>query len=803
MGNPVFRFQLSHSSLGTIDISPPIGWKQAKLKLERHPEFYSLVEYFDGDFIFYGDNGIDNGGIAFIKQAERLYGVDATINIIISISFDDGEEFESIFSGQLDLSGLQELKNNKIQVPIIRNDFWAKFISRKETPVDLQSATDLDGNIATVIDPVTIRMSPQKIISKYSGYLGVVGDFFGMDIGEFGQIDWDVDLLREIETKFDYNNSIHSSDLLELFNADYAGVYNFDLLLCGSFLAIPASPPFDDQVYLVGSASEELITDVYIQKNTETPIQLNSTFVDEYGDAFLRGSYFRFDVNQTFTLAKGDKVFIYVTTTVNNSKFILIGRDTTAFNQYITNTYATPAGRTYFNPIISGGQENYAIVTANTVYPASEVDGFLLHDAAAIITNRIIGRGLTFYSEFLGSTQTNARTYVFDGCGWKFVLIQGLQIRTYLLTDKRFSMSFDKWWKGANPILNLGLGIDIINGAETIRVEEKSHWFDSSTTSVNINNVYEIIREYDNDKIFKKIEVGYNKWQSEDVSGIDDPQTKHTYATRFQKVGDTLTLYSDFIAASLAIEVTRRQTIEKSKDYKYDNDVFIVAINGDNVSPDIYSPELDENFDSVTNLLNSDTRYNLTLTPLRNMLRWMNFIVGGLQKYLTSSIKFVSGEGNYDMTSDYHCTGNACASVLGVICDNISEKDDIVLDAGYGGLPTGFFDFLLIPQTLKIEIDLPWDDYVRIRSNPKKAIGLSQTDNGHKKFFIKLLEYEVVNAKATMTLWPAEDFDIVVPEFTAPSQECIPPEIIEDCENAITDEFGEELVDENGDCIIA
>jgi hypothetical protein len=779
MGNPVFRFTLSHENMGTLEISEPLGWKQAKLKLERHPDFYSLVEYFDGDFIFYGDNGVDKGGWNFIKQVERVYGVDATIGILIDISFDDGEEFENIFTGQLDLSGIQELKNNKAQIPIIRSNFWAKFISRMGTPVDLQSNTDLDGNVATIIDPVDLDLTGQTIKKVYYGELEQ-GYYVGTaPFNDYIQLSPDKDILTELEEVYTLPISFNNDLPAWIFEPTEEGLYTFDILISASSASIPSN---------VMNVSSPYYT-FYFKLNDNSPNAFTET--DVVQTTF--DSYTKFSFNLSVDLRIGDVIRIYGIHDVNaQPEFSLWG---------INGSFYSLGGGGAIPNTTGLAIPTYFRITGQTVYRQSSAQGFLLHDAAAIITNRTISRGLTFYSELLGSTQTNARTYPSDGCGWKFILATGLQLRGYTLGDKKFFMSFDKWWKGANPILNLGLGYEFINGAETIRVEQKEHWFDSTSVSVNIDNVYEIIREYDNQKLFKKIEVGYNKWQSEDVSGIDDPQTKHTYATRFQKVGETLTLHSDFIAASLAIEVTRRQTIEKSKDYKFDNDVFIVAINGDDISPDRYAPELDENFDSVTNLLNAETRYNLTLTPLRNLLRWMNFIVGGLQKYLTSSIRFVSGEGNYDMTSDYHCQGNACASVLGVVCDEISESDDIVLNAAYGGLPNGVFDYLFIPQTYKIEIDLSWNDYLKIKSNPKKAIGLSQTETGHKKFFIKLLEYEVVNAKATMTLWPAEDFDIAVPEFSVPSQECNIPEAFVGCEDAITDELGDDLVDENGDCI--
>src|SRR5690348_1601777 len=121
------RFALTHSVLGTVYISEPDGWADAVMKLERHPEFHSLIEYFEGSFIFYGT------AAEFISQVESDYGFDAELQIDITYSRDD-VTFESVFSGQLDISESVAMPDGKIQVPIIRNDFWAKFINRLDTP---------------------------------------------------------------------------------------------------------------------------------------------------------------------------------------------------------------------------------------------------------------------------------------------------------------------------------------------------------------------------------------------------------------------------------------------------------------------------------------------------------------------------------------------------------------------------------------------------------------------------------------------------------------------------------------------
>ncbi len=320
--------------------------------------------------------------------------------------------------------------------------------------------------------------------------------------------------------------------------------------------------------------------------------------------------------------------------------------------------------------------------------------------------------------------------------------------------------------KGADPIFNLGLGYETIGDTEYIRIEDKGYFYDNDV-SIDISNVRQITEEYDPDKIYNKIEVGYTKWQSDDVFGLDDPQTKRIYTTRISNVKKSLTIHSDFIAASVAIETTRRQKIEKSKDYKYDNETFIISINDNDVSPDRYSPELDENFNSISGLIQSSTRYNSILTPMRSLLRWGNVWNGCLQKYQNSFLKFVSGEGNFDMSSDYSCsTGYQC---LGVICDNLSEKQDIPLGSpsNYGSV----FGYLHLPEVFTIDIiNFTWRDYKAIRNSRAKSIRISQTNTNHKRFKIKELVYEICKGKARIVAWPYDEFNISVVPTTMPER---------------------------------
>lgn len=766
-----FRFTLTHDILGSHEINEPDGWKDCKIKLERHKDFRSLLEYFDGDFIFYGSNGVVDGGLDFIKEVEQAYGVDATIQILIEVSF-DGFTYENLFEGQLNLSGIQEVQDNKAQIPIIRDDFWAKFINRLETPVDLQSPLSLDNDVSDIFDAINLRMTSQTIQKKYYGVYED-GDRMvqGSLVDAYLQTTPNNVKLDEIEDTFNLISAYNPVIPVNFVEVVESGSYEIQVQLCISDINSGAGQS-------VGFSAQ---WDWYIRINdTDYPL-VNSGTIGAFPDGYVKYTFL-----QTFDLKVGDLITLYADEVANLATvWVIIGINGSVYNS---------AGDQKPN-ITDQEIPSFIKITAQTVVPETNSFGFFLHDAAGQIADRIISRDESFYSEYLGSQNTLYRQYEGDGCAWKYALLKGLQIRQYSLIEKPFFLSFKQWWEGANPILCLGLGYETLNGVQVIRVEKMEDFYDASETSLDISNVRQITRLYDQEVIFKTVKVGYKKWQSEDISGIDDPQTKHTYATRFQKVGKEFQIESDFIAASLAIETTRRKTREKSADYKMDNETFIIALNpipvdvSPETSPDVtdYSPELDENFTSVTNLLNSDTRYNLRLTPARNLIRWIRYVSASLQSYLSSTFKFTSGEGNYDMVSDMSNVSDGCDEFK----PSLAENEDIPIYA----------DPLHLALAYEIVIPLEWEDYLLIRENRKKAIGISQTTVNHAKFFIDTLEYELVKGVATIKAWPVTYFDIQVIESETFMRDC-EAVITEICEDAYLTENSFELITEDGDCLI-
>ncbi len=725
-----FRFTLSHEIEGSLVISDPAGWDKAVLGFERHPEFYSLVEFYRSNFGAYGSNGTENGGRDWLKNVENIHGPDSTIDILTEYSEDD-QPFEILFEGTIPISSFTEMLDDDHMIELVfsQKDFWNKFISRYETPVDVQSPEGLDGDEVDVINPIDLPMSSQKIRQSFKGSYDIGVSIPEPDdsdfVDKYVQFDTPRVELDEISDKFHIPTDLNLERPVWLWAMEYAGSYNFDLRLEVS----------DRTGIGAGTSPVTGLLKVFFQINDETPIEFTSADFDNLTDESTVFTY-----NDTHDLAVGYLVRIYAFITTDLVLLYLWGE-------------ANPDLTVLFERFAPSGNVNpsYFIVTADTIFPETESPALLTYDFARSVIDRTVSENNTLVSEFMGGPATSP-PYDYPGCAYKFVNIKFLHLRGYSLAEKQFFASFKDFWEGFNPIFNAGLGYTDDN---KIEITEKADFFDEEMV-IFLSNVKKITRVYDKDLYFNAVELGYNQWQTEDISGIDDPQTKRTWASRFKNIGRKISIISSWIAASLTFEQARRTTRAKSADYKYDNDIGIIAVEEDEYG---FHPELSENFTGVTDLLNEETRYNKRLTVGRNFLRWSNFLNSGLQNYLSSVWKFVSGEGNYDMQATMAADG--CRGDFDG--EPLSEKQDLPVTD----------DYLFTPQAYSIEHYLTWDDYKILRANRKKAIGISQTSTGHQPFFAKDLQWSIADGELKLVAWPKRPFNIQVIEDTGTEHESV------------------------------
>jgi len=766
------RFTLYDDS-ETLVINAPDGTRKAELSFERHPELYSVHPRVDTPLDFIGVNELmnNNGGRDFLLRKRKELGPDGVVGLLIERSPDDGFTWIDFQDYEVPLSDTYSESvglDHRVQTTLKEKGFWTKLMNGFEKQVDLNSTTNEDGTSATVYAPIDLRLTTQIIpySTQYSGEIATTDDTlyrntfpasplddnsydsWGPAVTDLGQAEIEnSDVVPFYINETAAVNVETQVQIGEGFSGDITLQMLEDLVLSGQFngrLECISAESSDDQLDQI-----QVALSIYTQKNSDAPVLwaagtdtlagVTSPTAPGIDVIFSRDVDITVDhttvVDRVITMASGDTLKIIV-------KY--------NFNFIVTEGGFDNIDWVYRYWFITNITSNFKY-TFQSSFPESQTVSELIHDAFAKVCDRILGENGTFYSPALGSPYNTTRTYGEEGSHWAYAISKILQIRGYSLTEKPFFASMRDLWSGANPIFNIGMGVTKVSGVDKILIAKKEDFF-PDRVSIRLSGVYKIRQFDDGDLQFSSIEDGYEKYQIENVSGIDIPQSERTTNTVFKRIGKRLVNKSKFIAGDLVFEDARRTLREKSADYKYDDEIGIINVKRVEDAP--YEPVLDEGFTSVTGLQNEATRYNKILTPRRNFLRWLNYYSIGLQNYLTSFFRFASGKGNYDMTATM--TDNGEPESYGGV--NLSEKGDIQVS-----------DSPLITSEL-YEIQDHFITSAQIEallSDPDAAIEISQTDTDFVKFYIKNLKVTLATGEISGTLWAKEHMDLQQVEKTS------------------------------------
>lgn len=718
---PEYRFTFFNDVLAPTGmvVAQPLGWKEASISLTRDPNYHSLVEYFKGSFIWYGS------ARDFIRSVEDTQGPDAKIGITIELKF--SADFQEIFRGTVDVSQIEDIslmkKFYKSVVPVIQDDFWVKFLNRSAIPVDLEGASDLNGNARTVVNKTVLPMPSQAMQKELD--ISTISYVFGNALaatvtsGKIHYLGLGFETIRqsEIQQLFTLSSQLIEHDNpygmngLSPFGTD---LYSIDNRLYTLKVNENAEGTFNLVVNytLVASRSGGLGThDVGARfgiavRHTDESIDFyecsNSYFTsgrvttDVNGNATFSKSH---ELHQALSLVQGDEIYIY-------GELMIASAFANVHN--ISLDY-------------QDNGETFVSFSASTTLTDSEADVYLVKDAAKSILSKIIGQDDVLVSDQL------------DACVGNNVMTRGKHIRGYTFSEKAFAMSFQEWWQSMEPLYNLGLGYVTVAGVKKIRIEKKEYFY-NPTPVVFLSHVTDLVRTYDLEKIYKSLEIGSEQWSAESSSGVDDPQTRHIYDMGLKTIGADLKILSKAILASLAIEQTRRNRKELGKDWRLDENLFVMSVLDDSG----WRLEVGSDFDAVTNLLNSDGRINIRHTPGYMLQRWLKWIAGGHQIPGGTSLRFRKGEGNYVTTSTL--ASGQCE--YGDIAGTVDEAADVALGS----------NVIFLPKVYRAKVPMSRATYDQILANKERAIGISTTNQDYLAMHIMDMDYKIIKGHATLDL---------------------------------------------------
>ena len=785
----IWRFIL-HDNNGDAYIlsEEPKGWSDIVLKIKRDEQTHGVFfEFSETTLTFYGlpadllEAGYQLYGIDNKVKLEVLMSCDGGMN------YEDFYVGRCLFTKYKKECG----DFCSVSIPVEQADEVMTFRNRLATKIDLDSTNALDGaNITNYTYLNYLQTLPSKGIAKQLDwqkcesdvlpYPQPVATYDGLDcvvdskvvpIGNpatttdiyhtrYWTIGFDCMNRNEINTfcgagdvvgdvndvtpvlivdeagqfnlDFSIEGDIHAFAETSALELDWAthnptGVYNFgytqlsynvhlvingvDTILdsgttttkCGYSMTLPCSNVqtlVTSGVYFGGSAADDFYpADIYATE----PIHFKATYTG------------------TANLNVGDKVMLYVEVVQKGTYYHhpLFKKDIT-WGQSL---------------IVSGNGVSYFKADVISYYPDTNTRAYYINEVFAKITEAITNRKMTVLSDYYGrlDSQPYQSTTGDDGCNSLLFLTNGLMVRNQNIqgNQPKMMLSFSEVFDAMNCIDNIGIGIeeDLVkaDGSVLVRIEPVEYFYRTANVVLTCKNIDMVERELLENKYFSIVKFGYDKYEAEEYTGIDEFLTQREYTTKLQSVKNVDNRLCKFVASGYAIEVTRRKGNVDTKDWRFDNDTFVVCAYraGDG---QLY---VEQGVNDASNIIDPPTIYNFRISPLRNAIRWCKTWMAGLKDWSVDVLKFSSGKGNFYAAGEYIPEGSyeaTCISDDGGYAENQDISTALVV-------PDSVMKPLWKNEQIKFTYPLTYADYLAIKANTTGVIefqcGGGATEKGH------------------------------------------------------------------------
>lgn len=720
-----FRFILNPDS-DNIETEEPIGFDDAAIEIVRDPKYHGIsIAYGTSDLEFIGE------AAGFLKEQNDLYGIDAEVELQIIAECDGVDAWDETF--RLDFGQYSEGCGDKcsVKIGIEQISCFQKFSAGLDKKVDIEATATFGGDAIPILPNLkkTIELPSKTILKTIEAY--VIEGADPIEISGNPNIDFPYPVphhIRPIFADVRYENiktsqvsdpsvvasittfdSIVSPYLLYEDNPKcFSGGFDVSMRLKGSihfsgggkvatliilFIKIKGS-------YLSYQPSDVLAQQVIIGNDALPPQSVGS------------GLSYNFDVsysNPSLVLEEGDNIFGLVTVNWMETQ------EPTTSVSFAPETFVKIEGLSNCPP------------TNASLFMPFEV----IQRAADIITDNC----LKLDSRYYGRTDTPT-VYPADGCGAFRSLTAGLFIRN--APKAKLFATLKEIIDGLQPIDAIGFGLQRDGqGNEILKVEPVDHFYQDNEILI-IDGVNKVDRKTIINEIPGTIKVGYEKWQPESINGLDEFNSTREYRTTTRNATQSVDLVSKIIVGGYIIEQARQLNFAASgaQDTKYDNDLFLIQLKREAENSLVVEQGVPA---QATNIFDPATVYNFRVSPVRNLLRWWNYLNGNAFKIVENgAFMFSSGTGNY-LAAGF--IPDECSPEAGIL----AESNDLTKDA------LKFPEVISRAESSTFEAPLSLDDFTRIRANPYGFISYECAGVWHKAY-IQKITYRMSKGKASFEL---------------------------------------------------
>ncbi|MES2829686.1 MAG: hypothetical protein V4687_16130 [Bacteroidota bacterium] len=667
------RFTLSNPILGAevLEYSPK-GWEDLTINLVRDPEYHGVSMDIPTTLLFHC-----KAGRQYWLDAYNQLGIDAEVKVTIDRccgnrpvnegSEDYSDDYSDDYGSSLSslgycewspfIEGIGQIKDIKVDpdfvtVPLIQSTEHQKFKNRIDNTVSLSDPESLDGDPVDTLEPMDFTLHNKGIVLVSKLYISDDVNF----------VDYSADIVAPPPVQTSLSSTVPFLLLEENF---IQTAFDVGININNNPNALTVIYKNETPFFVERGVSFRVKYELndWVCDPTEPRPNITNLIIAKYITTYTED----FTILDTVNLCGGgsnlrDVTYDQILTFEPDEKLVLFVN-----NVWGDGTETVPS--TALPPTITYDIEAcYFNIKGELPYAETITKAFGLHECGALISQRVLSKNDAFYSDTFGRKDAWPTPYSENGCDSFGVLFSGLNARAFPYEDNPLRLSLKSLYQGLNPIYNLGMGLKKLAGEYVVTMESKKTFYNDEVL-FRLVNVPNIVTTLLQDYFMNEFRIGYDKWESEEVSGIDEFNTKRYYNTGLKGIQNIIEKFSIFIASGYSIQLTRQKQWKNdntNEDYKTDNENFIVCTNRSVDSagfPDQMDiAEKDENYDDVTGIYSPQTSYNLRISPERNKIRHNGIIAPALLKYPGRVLKFTYGEGNYEAsyrgTDDCDVYGN-------------------------------------------------------------------------------------------------------------------------------------------------
>ena len=372
---------------------------------------------------------------------------------------------------------------------------------------------------------------------------------------------------------------------------------------------------------------------------------------------------------------------------------------------------------------------------------------FYIYEAFSRTISLLSGQIHCLVSDLLGRTDSAPESYSEDGDGSLTTITVGRWIRGFDPNLIGLNFKLSDLFAATNAMQNIGMGFEVFDGIDKVRLEKESYFFDISdnpnfpatdSRPYITNQILDLSDVVTEAKIQKdvlpdwyanQVKGGYGKFDYEVVQGLKEFNTESLWAIPIKSVKSTLDISSPYRADTQGVNKLREKPYEDdpTEDVNGDNDIFIFDVKRGGSF--VFTVKTDEDFSLVSGGIDPGSSYNLNYTPRRNFERHDNR-VRSMRLALGDEIQFMKTDKN-----------NKLVTQLTTESEPKAESADLLVN----NMTPGYW----IPEAYIFEAPVNEDTIAAIQANPYGVIKIAsdkwgwilevQTNNENNKGQFKLL----------------------------------------------------------------